>query len=272
MKRINDAESICHLQLISQAFSELEVALELQNVHVRRLSQSRKATATQIKLEAALVRPPVPWRDSDPPLVVGREGAFFGYSTLHPSVLTNCIVLGGTGSGKSRSVVMPLLAALLNYRLKCGKTAAVLVIDPKRELEEKVRYTLAARGESDRLVVIGECAPVRLFAADCPLSASDRLVKLTTFAPSDTPNGDHSYWKNLGMAVVQDFVQLETEFARQTNGGRLMARLANELGLPLPMVGDFGRNCETCSRLHALVARIFRNVTANCAGCANWPA
>lgn len=183
--------------------------------------------------KGTLVRTPMPWRDSDPALVVGRDGAFFGYSKLHPSVLNNVLVLGGTGSGKSRSVVMPLLGAMLNYELENGKKAALLIIDPKRELEEKVRCTLADRGESDRLLVIGECPPIKLFTSDCPLSPSDRLEKLLAFGPADTPDGDHSYWKNLGLAMLRDLVQLEDEFETRTNGQRLIFCLTKELRIPL---------------------------------------
>ena len=239
LARIGRAAEVCDLQLLSQSFRELELAYGLQVSRPPTLSRTPKTTAPEATREAPLVRPPVPWRDTDPPLVLGRDGAFFGYSELHPTSLVNCLVLGGTGSGKSRSVVIPLMTALLNYRLADGKTASVLIIDPKRELEERVRSVLAARGESDRLVVIGECAPVRLFAADCPLSPSDRLVKLTSFGPPDTPDGDHSYWKNLGMAVLLDFMQLETDFATHKPGQRLVASMARDLDLPIDCTRGF---------------------------------
>lgn len=228
--RINEASQNCSFTSLCEAVADLEVTFELQ----ASLAQSSVCTAVALAQQpskAVLVRTPIPWRDTDPPLIVGKDGAFFGHSELHPALLNNALTLGGTGSGKTHSVVMPLLAALLNYQLHNGSCAAVLVIDPKRELEEQVRRTLAQRGESDRLVVIGECAPVPLFAADCPLSASDRLVKLQTFGPSDQTNGDHAYWRNLGLAMLLDILQLELDFAAKTGGRRLMALLAEELQL-----------------------------------------
>lgn len=106
------------------------------------------------------------------------------------------------------------------------------MIDPKRELEVKVRQALADRANDDRLVVIGECPPMRFFEEDCPLSPSDRLQKLRSFAPADTPDGGNTYWKHLGNATILDFLQLETDFAERTGGHRLISVMAKELNLP----------------------------------------
>jgi hypothetical protein len=106
----------------------------------------------------------------------------------------------------------------------------MLVIDPKRELEAKVRQVLTQRGELDRLVVIGECSPIRFFEADCPLSATDRLAKCEAFGPAVTPTGDISFWHHLGRALLRDLLQLQTDFFTKTQGGRLFELMADQLG------------------------------------------
>lgn len=61
---------------------------------------------------------------------------------------------------------------------------------------------------------------------------SDRLVKLEVFAPTEHANSDHSYWKNLGMGVVLDLLQVEWAFNQNTGGKRLIAVMCRDLNLP----------------------------------------
>ncbi|WP_158558899.1 TraM recognition domain-containing protein [Rhodoferax lacus] len=193
-----------------------------------------------------LVRTPVPWRASDPPLVMGSKGAWFGRDSVHPSQLVNIQILGGTGSGKTASCVEPPLAALLNYAVD-GLQTAMLVIDPKRELEAKVRQVLTQRGELDRLVVVGECAPMRFFAVDSPLSATERLAKCKAFGPLITPTGDGSFWHHLGMALLRDLLHLQTEVAAKTEGGRLFELMAAQLGVQRAGANSWGQIREILS-------------------------
>lgn len=229
LNRIIKASTTCTVQILRDGIENLEKTLALQ-LEIR---PSNGAVAIQKVPGQArrLIQVPVPWEQADPDLKVGENGSFFGYSTIHPSVINNTLAIGGTGSGKSQSVVLPLLDALLRYELHDGKLASMLVVDPKRELVATVRSTLAERDESDRLITIGECMPVPLFAKDSPLSMSDRLKKLESFAPLENAGNDNSYWKNLGMAVVLDLLKLEGEFNQLTGGKRLSALMCRELQL-----------------------------------------
>lgn len=180
-------------------------------------------------IKRTLVRTPLPWRETDPPLVMGSNGAWFGRDHMHPSELVNIQILGSTGSGKTVSCVEPVLGALLNYEIDSFQTA-MLVIDPKRELEAKVRSVLSQRGELDRLVVIGECPPIRYFATDCPLSPTDRLAKCKAFGPLITPDGDITYWQEMGQTLLRDLLQLQSDFAVKTSGERLFGLMTEQLG------------------------------------------
>ena len=237
VQRLDDAQRWITLKMLTSLVAQFHSAVILQAdllamPFVCELpSPPAKLTGVKITpiLKPTLVRTPVPWRDTDPPLIMGTHGAWFGRDSVHPSQLVNIQILGGTGSGKTASCVEPPLGALLNYEVDGLKTA-MLVIDPKRELEAKVRRVLGQRGELDRLVVIGECPPIRFFAADCPLSATDRLAKCKAFGPLITPTGDGSFWHHLGMAMLRDLLQLQAEVAVNTKGGRLFEVMAAQLG------------------------------------------
>ena len=180
--------------------------------------------------QQSLIKAPVPWLAADPPIRLSQPGraAFFGLEEIHPTRLGNTMVLGVTGSGKSASAVMPILGGLLRYRLADGRQPAVLVIDPKRELEAKVRATLTELGELERLVVVGECDPIAFFSGQCPLSVTERIAKLIPL-PGQVFQ-DNSYWTNLGIAMLRDMFQLEHEYLADT-GQRLFEDIADRLTL-----------------------------------------
>ncbi|MBV5347067.1 hypothetical protein JZU46_02460 [bacterium] len=244
--RINIVHNTCDVKTLREAVENMETLFELQCQIGVPLPPIPKLYSTQFT--RSLIRSAIPWETSDPDFEVGQSGSFFGYSKLHPTTLNNSLTLGGTGSGKSCSVIIPLLKALLRYQLHDGTLASMLIVDPKRELDSVVRTVLTERGELHRLIVIGESAPVPIFSADSPLSMSDRLEKLQNFGPIDQPNGDHGYWKNLGQCVILDMMQLENEFAKNTHGKRLTSLLCKELRI------HHTENCGYWQQLRALLA------------------
>jgi hypothetical protein len=237
LQRLDDAQHWIPLKQLGLLIGQFEAAVSLQIsllampfvCELPGITMDPRSVKALVPPKRNLVRTPMPWRETDPPLIMGTNGAWFGRDSVHPSQLVNIQILGGTGSGKTASCVEPPLGALLNYEVDGLKTA-MLVIDPKRELEAKVRRVLSQRGELDRLVVIGECPPIRFFSADCPLSATDRLAKCGAFGPLITPNGDNTFWHHLGMALLRDLLQLQTDFAVKTRGGRLFELMAVQLG------------------------------------------
>lgn len=234
LKRLTVCEEQCSGLQIEEGVQEFEDSVELQ----ARLQQINRKDAVGsvsfLRSDAALpsmIRTPIPWAETDPPLIFGLDGAFFGRSTVHPKDLTHVLALGGTGVGKTESVTKPAVAAALAYQLRDGTKAAVLVIDPKAELIDKVKAVLTARGEMDRLFVVGQHPPVKLFPVDSPLSQSDRFQKLKAYVPRSERGGQNDYWKQLGEAMVVDLMQLEEQYAKQTGDQRLMSTLAKELRL-----------------------------------------
>lgn len=231
LRRITTVAVNCKLSTLQENIKNLDAIFAIQQ-KIGIPKNGANDNVINAATSKPLIREASPWEASDPDLQVGIDGSFFGYSSLHPTVINNTLAIGGTGSGKSQSLVIPLLNALLRYELKDGTVASVLVIDPKKELLAHVRKTLNHRNELDRLVIIGEGGPIPIFAHDSTLSMSDKFAKLQVFGPQEHSSGDHSYWRNLGNAVLLDLMQLEWTFAMQTQGKRLFALLCAELELP----------------------------------------
>lgn len=120
---------------------------------------------------------------------------------------------------------------MLSYQLTDGAVPAMLVIVPKCELKNKVREVLAANGQLDRLVVIGECAPVAMFTAGCNLSASDRFAQMREFTPASKLASDQGYWENLGIDMVLEWIKLETSYADHSSGVRFIALMLGDLAI-----------------------------------------
>lgn len=241
LKRIAHCEAHCRETQIDEGIQDFEDSVEF---HFRilkvNLSKSDPSPEHQLSGETktTLVRTPIPWDAIDPPLVFGSDGAFFGRSAVHPRDLTHVLALGGTGVGKTESVTKPAVAAALAYELFDGTKSAVLVIDPKTELIEKVKSVLTARGEMNRLFVVGDHPPIKLFTSGSPLSQSDRLQKLRAYVPKADGSNKNEYWKQLGDSMLLDFMQLEEIYATKTGGHRLLRTLA--VGLKLAIDDDRG--------------------------------
>lgn len=244
LKRIAMCAEQCHDTPMMDGVQEFEATVELQ-ARLMQINQKGAATVQSIHLNdhdrqtQSMVRTPIPWCETDPPLVFGRNGAFFGYSEIHPRDLTHVLALGGTGVGKTESVTKPAVAAALAYQLGDGTKSAVLIIDPKAELIDKVKSVLAARGEMVRLHIVGQQPPTKMFTVDCKLSQSDRYQKLLAYVPSRSASSQNAYWHQLSEAAIRDFMQLEELYAKKTGNQRLMATLARELKLPTASKGGF---------------------------------
>lgn len=82
---------------------------------------------------------PHEWRDSDPNFAV-PEYAPLGCAHLSPAEMSrHFLIVGETGSGKTKSGILPTLRAAARYACGSPLAPAALVIDPKRELLDHVR-------------------------------------------------------------------------------------------------------------------------------------
>lgn len=171
---------------------------------------------------------PMPWTGKEPAFKIATDGGFFGINEIHPKDLIHTLSVGGTGSGKTVSSVIPLLNAQLRYGLPtCNglKRSSILVIDPKHELLDTVRSVLADQGEPGRLIVLGgshHVLPVRFFTADECLSNREKLAKIDVIlGTGEMVEGGHGYWHTSAMQILERLMNLEDAF-RDARGTSLV--------------------------------------------------
>lgn len=133
---------------------------------------------------------PIAYDGTEPPLRF--EPALLEQAEILPSKLNNALILGSTGSGKTASFIQPALTAMLKYRVE-DRAAAMLAIDPKVELLSSIKNTLAEIGETNRLVVVGECDPIQFFSEGDDLSLEDRFAIARRFVAGES-RGEDSRW------------------------------------------------------------------------------
>ena len=175
-------------------------------------ASARRYQSTQIKASARQPVPPMPYTGEEPPYVFG-DSTLFDRSEIHPKDLLNSIAFGTIGSGKTASFIEPLLFSMLAYRLTCGKTSSILVIDPKIELLEGVKNILQSLNELDRLVVVGLAAPIQYFSDDDALSVSDRFTKVKGFFPSSSSNGNDERWQQMSDGLILSMLRDDQVFS-----------------------------------------------------------
>lgn len=154
---------------------------------------------------------PIPYDGSEPPLVF--DSPLLERSQIRPSDILNALSMGSTGSGKTKSFVEPVLFSMLEYRLAGGKTASLLVIDPKVELLSGIETRLTALGELERLAVVGQCDPINYFDDDDGLSVSDRFEKVKGFAPVTSGTSDENRWQVMAEQVILSLLKDDQQFA-----------------------------------------------------------
>lgn len=154
---------------------------------------------------------PIPYDGSEPPLLF--ESPLLERSYILPSDIYNALAIGSTGSGKTASFVQPALFSMLAYRLAGGKTASLLVIDPKIELLTGIERKLKELGELDRLAVVGQCDPVNYFQEDDGLSLTDRFEKVKSFVAVTGTTSEENRWQVFAEQLVLSFLKDDQQFA-----------------------------------------------------------
>lgn len=197
-------------------------------------SAQDKPRPTYKKQVRRQVMPAVSWHGTEPPFKLAKSGGFYGMDQLYPTQLAHGMAIGGTGGGKTTSVVAPLLSGMLRYKCPTSngyKDAAMLVIDPKCELQAVVEKAL---GDSHaarlvHLAVDPELPPVAFFGQDDGLTSRDKLERLNVvLGTSELGSGSHSYWHTAGLEVVLQFIELERAY-REKTGRSLIERLCKNL-------------------------------------------
>lgn len=124
------------------------------------------------------------------------------------------LVLGGTGSGKSASIVSPLLRALLAERAVApvDQRSCVVCIDPKRELGATLRA-----GCADSLEIDGpETPPLDVFAAlnRDALDAGEVVDRYMSLSDVSMDSQRDGFWRVGARNLLHDCVSIDLHIAR----------------------------------------------------------
>lgn len=175
--------------------------------------------------------------------------------TLDRAALTRgVLVLGSTGSGKTASVLAPLLFGLLRERetAPLEHRSAVVVIDPKRELASPV---------------LGSCEGVHIVGANGtrPLDAFGAIDRdhadagvytdhLLALAGESWEGVRDPFWRNSGREALRDCVALDLHFAA-LGGGVPDGHIRRAL-----FWRDLARACVNAGRISAPEARLLQSL------------
>lgn len=193
---------------------------------------------TENLINQRFIKKPVAWGQADPPFKFKQGTDFFGLGMLHPKDLINTLAVGATGSGKTESAIKPLLFSMLNYRTNGSLPPAMLVLDPKAEFRELISETLRASGQEDRLYVVGEGMPIRLFEPELELSVQDRVKTVLEFCDCENVSiGRNDIWLMQGKSLIHQFAFLYDAYAKARNAN-LLKELAADLRIEQPPTGD----------------------------------
>ena len=119
------------------------------------------------------------------------------------------MVLGNTGSGKTRYVFLPLLTQLLSLNSgDPGKRAGALVFDVKGDMEEHVRTVMKAAGRTDELIILGRGGnawfdPFEGLEGDSR-AVAERLMEIVGSSHRQGSRGDNDdFWRENNRRLFQ---------------------------------------------------------------------
>lgn len=181
--------------------------------------------------------PPLEWKTSHPPFELSEWEALEA-NQLEPEFMSrHFMILGETGSGKTKSAVMPLLKAILEYPKPelyesyvqlCESTgeqpdeirdlhASMLIIDPKLELDDYIHqldYQMrASEDESQRIRDIislnlhSASKTVWLFEGQnirqkTAVGITDQILSISSYTEREKHNTRDPFWGQQATAVI----------------------------------------------------------------------
>lgn len=139
--------------------------------------------------------------------------------------LSNALITGGTGSGKTTSVMFNMVDAAIGYSAD-ELISTVLVVDPKAELKPHAIECAAKLGRSNDVLVVGENAPkLHAFRFHDGKSVKERIEAARDHVGGSPGDGDGALWQAKSLQFVIDVLQLEYAVAHNSGGPGLIARL-----------------------------------------------
>jgi hypothetical protein len=154
---------------------------------------------------------PKPFRHDSPPLTTHER--YFGRAVLPMELIArHSIGIGESGSGKTTTFLMPLLAAALMYGSDAPGSvmpaAGCLVIDPKFELKDLIETELRRVGQISRLMVITNNANLRLrFREGLESLDVDDYMKLAHSVVGGAWTNQYNEWIQRSQIFISDMTR-----------------------------------------------------------------
>jgi type IV secretory pathway TraG/TraD family ATPase VirD4 len=168
---------------------------------------------------------PYEWRDSDPAFIV-PEFAALGCGAIKPAFMSrHFLILGETGSGKTKSGIQPLLRAAARYGENSVLAPAALVIDPKRELHTFIREQSGLPEE--RVVYFDVCKPKDKIHFFEGLSAQDmgsadaiahQILGLSRYVITEEQTTRDAFWITQARYLFTTLIAVDCSLFRSRGG------------------------------------------------------
>lgn len=158
---------------------------------------------------------PLEWSDADEafPFVV-PEWESLGLASISPKVMgRHWLVLGDSGSGKTKSVIVPIAGAALRHRADDPRhRAAVLVIDPKFDLAPIIESLIAQQERKLITLDVDSCdRRISLFEGvrhrySDPRDAVEYTLRNCSPAYVNEGDSKEQFWRVSGFQIIQALV------------------------------------------------------------------
>ncbi|MHB8240332.1 MAG: type IV secretory system conjugative DNA transfer family protein [Vulcanimicrobiaceae bacterium] len=170
----------------------------------------------------------IEWSSHDPRFEIPEWRSL--NSAMRPQDMSrHFLILGETGSGKTKSAVIPLLKSALAYRSDDPeRRASLLIIDPKFELREIIKHVMAETKDTRRLVEFGSSTSVDRrvpFFYDPgesesdiePREAVDQVLQLSPDATGQMLDTRNAFFSSSARDILVDLITLDS-FVRTSLG------------------------------------------------------
>lgn len=189
---------------------------------------------------------PHEWGKNDPDFTV-PEYTKLGCESLSPAEMSrHFLIVGETGSGKTKSGILPLLRAAARYENGSPLAPAALIIDPKREILDHVRQVF--EHDAGRFMVFDTCQPkakIHFFeglgeekmTAD---AITKSILGLSKYVMAESRSVQNAFWLQQARLLFSALVGIDLHVFRESRGefgstrlGRFWADVAQNIGAAL---------------------------------------
>ncbi|NPA72872.1 MAG: TraM recognition domain-containing protein [Gammaproteobacteria bacterium] len=155
----------------------------------------------------------IAWGANENPIQLPFE--LFGKKEVTPEFMSrHILIMGESGSGKTASMIEPILEGLISHVTKEGNQYAGLVIDPKNELREFIQKLTVKIPE--RVLDLNQSGNIFYgFKGMEKMSVADKLEYLFNMFTSP-PSGDNAIFSMSGLVLLRDMGNLEATYFNKT--------------------------------------------------------